>query len=131
MTKKIISLIIAVVISLSLFACENTQKVSTVANLENVSSITVTLNPPEGSVTLTDEQVEEVITRLSSISLGEKDNSYQELNGQWVQFDITKEDGSVLSIAEFAPYIVIDGVGYKGEQKECEMLNEFANELLK
>ena len=108
-----------------------TKKVNTIVNLENVSSITVSLYPPNETIILTDEQVEEVINMLNSISVGEKDDSYQELNGQGGQFDITKEDGSVVSIGELAPYIVIDGIGYKGVQKECEMLNDFANGLLK
>lgn len=131
MNKKCISLLLMVVISVFLGACGKTQAINSVADLDNILSISVTLNPPEQTIVLTDEQLEEVVNIFNDISVGEKDNSYQELNGQYVQFDITKEDGSVLSIAELSPYIIVDGIGYKCNDKDCETLNQFANDLLK
>lgn len=75
------------------------------------------------------EQIDELADLLDDLTLMERDDSYGEYNGQWVQFDITKTDGTFLSIAEFNPFIIINGNGYKVRYEQGD-LNKFANGIL-
>ena len=126
--KFIIALL---VLSCLLFnACGKKSLESKISDLNHVKSISVTMRPPESTIELSEEQIDEVVNILKKVTIGQKDDSYRELNGQWVEYDITYKDGSSISVASFNPYIVIDGVGYETAYEACEELNSYANSLL-
>lgn len=95
-----------------------------------IDSVVLTVNPPNQTVNMREEQINELIDLLNNLTLMETDDSYQEYTGQWIQFDITKTDGTLLSIAELSPFIIIDRNCYKVSHKQSDVLNEFANGIL-
>lgn len=95
-----------------------------------IDSVVLTANPPNRTVDLKEEQIDELVDLLNNLTLMETGDSYQEYTGQWVQFDIAKTDGTFLSIAELSPFIIIDGNGYKVRYDQGEALNEFANGII-
>lgn len=95
-----------------------------------IDSVVLTANPPNQTVDLKEEQIDELVDLLNNLTLKETGDSYQEYTGQWVQFDITKTNGTFLSIAELSPFIIIDGNGYKVRYEKGEFLNKFANEII-
>ncbi len=126
--KIIIALLMLSCLLLS--ACGKKSVESKISDLKHVKSISVTIRPPESTIELSEEQIDEVVNILKKATIGQKDDSYRELNGQWVEYDITYKDGSSISVASFNPYIVIDGVGYETDYEACEELSSYANSLL-
>lgn len=97
---------------------------------EQIASMTVTLTPPDVTIELESEQIQQAAPLISQIVTYQKDQSYTDYAGQGVIFTITMTDGTKRSIMEYNPFVVIDGVGYRTKQEPCEQLNCFANELL-
>lgn len=97
---------------------------------EQIASMTVTLTPPDVTIELEPEQIQQAAMLISQIVTYQKDQSYTDYAGQGVIFTITMTDGTKHSIMGYNPFVVIDGVGYRTKQEPCEQLNRFANELL-
>lgn len=97
---------------------------------DDIESVTLSANSPNVSVELTREQIDEMLTLLKDVKLYEEDNSYNEYNGQWIQFDISQKSGEETSIAVYNPFIIIDRKGYIAEYEPCQALNVFANSIL-
>lgn len=97
---------------------------------EQIASMTVTLTPPDMTIELESEQIQQAAPLISQIVTYQKDQSYTDYAGQGVIFTITMTDGTEHSIMEYNPFVVIDGVGYRTKQEPCEQFNRFANELL-
>ena len=95
---------------------------------EEISFATVQLQPPDR--TLQVEKIDDLIALLQDLVIYEKDNSYTEYAGQAVTVQLTMSDGTQVSITEYNPFLIIDGVGYRTEYESCEALNSYANELL-
>ncbi len=94
----------------------------------DMKSATVCLSPPGKTIQIT--ELEELADCLNDIIIYNKDNSYNEYNGQAVVFTLVMADGTPTEIMEYNPFFVIDGVGYKTEYEPCEALNRYANGLL-
>ena len=71
-----------------------------------------------------------MVDLLKEVVIYNKDNSYTEYDGQGVTFTLVMADGTQTSIMAYAPFLVIDGVGYKTKYEPCEALNQYANMLL-
>ncbi len=97
---------------------------------DEIQSVKVTLLPPDVTIALTAEEIQQLVNLLQAVVLGEADHSYQEYEGQSVTFEIEKKDKTSLSIMEYAPFLVIDGNGYRTEYEPCEALNQFGNQIL-
>lgn len=94
----------------------------------DIAAAEVYLTPPDKVVRIT--ELEELAGYLKDVVIYNKDNSYREYSGQAVIFTLTMTDGSKQEIMAYAPFLVIDGVGYKTKYAPCEALNQYANDLL-
>ena len=94
-----------------------------------ISYAEVRLTPPDKTILITD--IEELTDYLQDVVIYKKDNSYTEYSGQGVIFTLTMTDGTQTDIMAYAPFLVIDGVGYRTEYEPCEALNSYANRLLR
>ena len=94
-----------------------------------ISMAVVQLSPPDKTVLIPD--IEELAGFLRDVVIYRQDNSYREYAGQGVTFTLTLADGTQTDIMAYNPFLVIDGVGYKTKYKPCEVLNNYANRLLR
>lgn len=95
-----------------------------------VTAASVRLTPPDTEVSLTEEEIVQLVNILNNVVIYQQDGSYFEYNGQWVEFTLTKQDGARLSIVAYNPFLVLDGTGYRTKYEPCEELNRFANSLV-
>ena len=67
---------------------------------------------------------------LNTIIIYKKDNCYFGYEGQLIQFDIVKSNGTKVQVIDFNTFFIINSTGYKTEYEPCENMNKFANSLL-
>ena len=130
MKNKKYAVIVSVIILLVLAAVMMGKRPFRSLKAEQIASMTVTLTPPDVTIELEPEQIQQAAMLISQIVTYQKDQSYTDYAGQGVMFTITMTDGTKHSIMGYNPFVVIDGVGYRTKQEPCEQLNLFANELL-
>ena len=98
---------------------------------DDIDHVTLTAYPPDKSVQLTKEQINEMLILLKGVTLYKEANSYNEYDGQWVQFDIDLNSGEEISLAEFNPFFIINRDGYRTKYGSCQALSDFANSIIK
>lgn len=96
-----------------------------------VTAATVELYPPDATLELTQEEIEELVPILDRVVTYRRDDTYGEYDGQAVIFTLTKIDGTQLRVQAYNPFIVIDGEGYRTKYGPCEDLNQLGNDLLR
>ena len=132
MRKKTITIslicILAAVVIMIVFAAAGGRKPYKNLDAAQVISAAVQLSPPDTTIQIT--ETKELVNLLKDIVVYNKDNSYTEYDGQGVTFTLVMADGTQTSIMAYAPFLVIDGVGYKTKYEPCEALNQYANMLL-
>ena len=94
----------------------------------DIAFASVTLSPP--GRTLKVDDAGELAQLLSNAVVYGHDDSYTEYTGQGVTYTLTLNDGKVLDVTAYNPFLIIDGVGYRTKYEPCEALNAFANDLL-
>lgn len=94
---------------------------------EDILSARVELFPPDVKKDLPDDDLPALAELLQDVVIYGPDDSHRLYAGQSVVFTITKTDGTVLEVAAFNPFCIINGVGYRTEYAPCEALNDFAN----
>ena len=99
--------------------------------VEEVTTAAVELYPPDATLELTQEEIEKLIPILNRVVTYQRDDSYQEYDGQAVIFTLTRTDGTQLRVQAYNPFIVIDGEGYRTKYGPCEDLNQLGNDLLR
>ena len=132
MKKKALILSLAGILLLTLFifaAAFIGKKPYKDLNASEISTAVVRLTPPDKTVLIPD--IEELAAYLRDVVIYNQDNSYREYAGQGVIFTLTMTDGTQTDIMAYAPFLVIDGVGYKTKYEPCERLNSYANRLLR
>ena len=97
---------------------------------EEIKEVIVLANPPGTEASLSQEEIGELVEILNSVTVYRKDNSYNEYAGQWVEFTITKTDGTQLKVAAYSPFIIINGEGYQAKYEPCQALNGLANRVI-
>lgn len=117
--------LIIIILTIIFYIRQNITKITVLSS--EIDSVVLTVNPPNQTINMKEEQINELVGLLNSLNLTETDDSYQDYTGQWIHFDITKTDGTHLSIAELSPFIIIDKNCYKVSYKQNDVLNEFAN----
>ncbi len=132
MRKKTITIslicILAAVVIMIVFAAAGGRKPYKNLDAAQVISAAVQLSPPDTTIQIT--EIKELVDLLKDVVIYNKDNSYTEYDGQGVTFTLVMADGTQTSIMAYAPFLVIDGVGYKTKYEPCEALNQYANMLL-
>lgn len=99
--------------------------------IEEVTSATVELYPPDATLKLTQEEIKELVPILNRVISYRRDDAYRESTGQAVIFTLTKTDGTQFRVQAYNPFIVIDGEGYRTKYGPCEELNQLGNDLLR
>lgn len=97
--------------------------------VEEVTSATVELYPPDATLELAREEIEKLIPILDRVVTYQRDDSYVDYCGQAVIFTLTKTDGTQLRVQAYNPFIVIGGEGYRTKYGPCEELNQLGNDL--
>lgn len=128
--KTIISsaCILSVAIIMIAFAVLSGRKPYKDLEAAQIVSAEVQLSPPDKTIQIT--EIKELADLLKDVVIYNKDNSYTEYAGQGVTFTLVMTDGTQTSIMAYAPFLVIDGVGYKTKYEPCEALGHYANRLL-
>ena len=94
----------------------------------DILSATVELMPPDVELEVSD--TEKLAELLRQVVIYRQDDSYRDYAGQAAVFTLSMDDGTVVEITEYTPFVIIDGVGYKAKYEPCEALNSYANALL-
>jgi len=98
---------------------------------DDIVSFTVMASPPDETKTISNRlYISSLADYLRSVVIYNRDDSYHEHYGQWVEFTLAMKSGETLTVAAYNPFIVINGVGYRTKYEPCEALNSFANNLL-
>ena len=88
------------------------------------------LSPPDETVEVKTEKLEELAGYLKEIIIYERDDSYMDYVDQAAVFTMVMSDGSKIEVIGYNPFMVINGVGYKTKYEPCEALNCYASRLL-
>lgn len=96
---------------------------------DEVISATVELYPPDVTLQLTADEIEQLVPILNRAVIYRRDDTYGQADGQAVIFTLTKTDGTRLRVQAYNPSIVIDGVGYRTKYGPCQELNSLGNKL--
>ena len=95
-----------------------------------ISEVTFSVNYYGTIRALDEHEIDELVSILRKVATYSQDNSHANYNGgQNLTFNITKTDGSEVSIMGHASTIVIDGAGYRTKSKSLEELRRFGNSL--
>jgi len=95
-----------------------------------IQSVQLIANPPGKKTMLSDKEIIQFCRLLDNVVLNEKTGCYSDNTGQWIQFNITFQDGGKSWAAAYNPFFIIDGTGYNTDYKPCEEINVFANKVL-
>jgi hypothetical protein len=99
--------------------------------MDDVEKIELLAQPPNTLVEITDRKhLQELIDILHEVVIYKKDNSWNDYAGQFVQYKITNNNGDIITIGAFNPFLIIDGVGYKTKYQPCEDLNKLAYKVI-
>lgn len=96
----------------------------------DIRSATVQLSPPDVTLPLEGDELEELAGLLRALVVRERDDGWREYAGQGVTYTLELQNGSALTVTEFSPFLIVDGVGYRAEHAPCEALNRFGNRIL-
>lgn len=97
---------------------------------EEIKEVTVLANPPGKETALPEEEIGKLVEILNSVAVYRKDNSYSEYDGQWVEFTVTKTDGTELEVAAYSPFVIINGEGYQAKYESCQAMSGLANRVI-
>lgn len=130
MKKKVLmaASVCIVLLCVIIFAAVAGKKPYKNLNASEIVSATVRLTPPDKTVLVAD--IEKLTEYLRDVVIYNEDNSYKESVGQGVIYTLTMSDGTQTEIMAYAPFLVIDGIGYKTKYEPCKALNAYANRLL-
>ena len=130
MKKKVLmaASVCIVLLCVIIFAAVAGKKPYKNLNASEIVSATVRLTPPDKTVLVAD--IEELTEYLRDVVIYNEDNSYKGSVGQGVIYTLTMSDGTQTEIMAYAPFLIIDGIGYKTKYKPCNALNAYANRLL-
>lgn len=122
----------ALAVTLLVLAAGNRMAVKELAALSKVEikKVAVLANPPGKEAVLPEEEIGKLVEILNSVTVYYKDNSYNEYGGQWVEFTVTKTDGTQLEVAAYSPFIIINGEGYQAKYESCQAMNGLANRVI-
>lgn len=96
---------------------------------DQIQKVTMFSGPPAETVTLTPEEIQELLPILREITFYELDGGYLAASGEAATFIITRTDGSRTKFTALAPYFILDGDGYQAKAEPCKELNDFAKRL--
>lgn len=95
----------------------------------DIASASVQLFPPDVTMELDRTEIETLTALLRDVRVTRRDDSYAEYCGQAVVFALTLADGTEVSVTACAPFLIIDGAGWRAAYAPCKALNVFANRL--
>ena len=96
----------------------------------DLAAVSVSLLPPDVTVTLDGAQRAELAALLREVVVYQRDDAYGQYAGQAVIFTLEMADGAVRTVTAYNPFLVLDGAGYRTAYAPCEALNAFANGLI-
>lgn len=96
---------------------------------EDIRSAQVRLLPPDVTADLEPADIETLAALLREVRVTRRDGSYTEYDGQAVVFTLTMADGAAVEAMAYAPFFIIDGVGYRAAYGPCAALSNFGNQL--
>ena len=117
----------AAVLGLAAWHCLSGSRPFRQLRAEEVQFATVQLSPPDQTLVVSD--LEALTAYLRELVIYGEDDSYTEYAGQAAVFTLTMSDGTETVVTAYAPFLIIDGVGYRTRHEPCEALNRYANKL--
>lgn len=98
-------------------------------NADDIQSISIHLWPPNETMELNDEEIDELVSLLQQVEIHNPTWIHLASGGQSNIMTITFRDGSVKEVNEFGSILIIDGMGYRAEYEPNEAINQFSNKL--
>lgn len=95
----------------------------------DIQSAQVELFPPDVTIQLTSEEIDRLVPLLNQVVIYRRDDSWREYDGQMCVFTLTMADGSLTTVQDYNPFLILDGAGWRTKYGPCEALNHFANTL--
>lgn len=96
----------------------------------DLRAASVRLSPPDVTLELTEAEREELAGLLQTAVTHRRDDSWREYAGQGVTYTLEFADGTVRTVTEFYPFLIVDGVGYRASHDPCQALSQFGNRIL-
>lgn len=99
---------------------------------ENITSMSITLEPPDVDIPLSGEQVEECVSLLRQVVAYHRKGNFMDNRtaGQVVRITIIDSSNRDMVISFFGNIsVTVDDVKYKVKYEESEALDSFANSL--
>lgn len=96
----------------------------------DLRAASVRLSPPDVTLELTEAEREELAGLLQKAVTHRRDDSWREYAGQGVTYTLEFADGTVRTVTEFYPFLIVDGVGYRASHDPCQALSQFGNRIL-
>ena len=87
--------------------------------------------PPHAKVSLTDHEIDELISLLKNVIIYNQDDSFAGYIGQDVIFTLTRTDGTQDIVEAFNTFTIINGVGYLSNCWPCEQLYRLGSKIIK
>lgn len=97
--------------------------------VEDIKSISIHLWPPNETMELSQEEIEELVRLLQQVKIYTPSWLHLASGGQSNIMTITYQDGSVKEVNQFGSTLIIDGQGYRAEYEANNAINKFANRL--
>lgn len=98
---------------------------------DDITKVEVLALPPDTRKDISDNtQIQKLVEILNNVVVYNKDDSWQEYVGQYIQFSITTKNGEIITVATYNPFLIIDNVGYRAKYKSLVDLNALANSIM-
>lgn len=98
--------------------------------VEQLSGATVEVTPPGTPAILSQQDLQDLVDILQKVTIYQEDNSYQASGRQMVTFTLTMTDGSEHTVTACAPWLILDGVGYRTSHEPCLALSTLGNQAI-
>lgn len=132
MKRKIliaVAVIVAAALILTIGLCIFGRRPFKDMNADDIQSISIHLWPPNETLELTRQEIEELVCLLQQVRIYNRSWIYLASGGQSCIMTITYKDGAVHEVNVFNPTVIINGKGYRTEYEAANAINKFANRL--
>lgn len=96
---------------------------------DDIKSIDLYLQPPNKGVAIDDEKnIQDIVDALNKLVVKAEESS--KVDGQVVIYTLNKNNGDIVEVKIYSPYVIIDEKIYKADYEICDVLNLLGNDLL-
>ena len=124
------ALAVVVVVGFRILAARRGQRPFRSLTVDQLSGATVEVTPPGTPAILSHQDLQHLVGILRKVTTYQEDNSYQASGRQMVTFTLTLADGTEHTVTACAPWLVLDGVGYRTSHEPCLALSTLGSQAI-